>query len=177
MGALELFARARDVARLTGNLYLAAIAGVSAVSGAARTGAPSQALDGYAELLDYFDRAGSRAQQWTTVRTLIETLTRLSRDEPAAVLYGALTASPTALPLIGADAVRIDEAVATLEARLGHDRFQQPSRAGQPWTTTPIAHARKATLDDHHVAEPQPPSDAPHSASSRQPRPTTRTTS
>ncbi|MGH9185082.1 MAG: ATP-binding protein, partial [Acidimicrobiales bacterium] len=102
--ALPLLERARDLARHLGNRYLVAIAGVSAVSCAARIEHPAHSLGDYAELLDYFDRTGSLAQQWTTVRTLIETLTRQGADEPATTLYGALTASPSAPPLIGLDA-------------------------------------------------------------------------
>jgi predicted ATPase/DNA-binding SARP family transcriptional activator len=128
--ALPLLERAWNTARTIGNRYLAAIAGVSALSCAARLRDPAPALGGFAELLEYFDRAGSRAQQWTTIRTLIETLARLGRVEPAAILYGALCASPNALPLIGGDAVRIQEAVATLERRLGPDRLEQLSARG-----------------------------------------------
>ena len=149
MTALALFGRARDVGRLVGNQYLSAIAGISAISCAARIGDPAQALDGYAELLDYFDRAGSRAQQWTTIRTLIETLTRLLHDEPAAILYGALTASPTALPIIGPDAVRMGDAAATLDTRLGKDRFEQLTAIGAALDDDDaIAYARRATMDN-----------------------------
>ena len=128
--ALPLFERARSISRLIGNRYLSAIAGVSAVSCAARIGDPARALDGYGELLNYFERTGSRAQQWTTIRTLIETLTRLGRDEPAAILHGALTASPSAPPLIGQDAIRMHEAASTLAARLGQDHFEHLAARG-----------------------------------------------
>lgn len=128
--ALPLFERARSVSRLIGNRYLSAIAGVSAVSCAARIGDPARALDGYGELLDYFERTGSRAQQWTTVRTLIETLTRLGRDEPATILHGALTASPSAPPLVGGDAIRMYDAASTLAGRLGQEHFEQLEAQG-----------------------------------------------
>jgi predicted ATPase/DNA-binding SARP family transcriptional activator len=147
--ALPLLERAHAIGRMVGNRYLAAIAGVSAVSCAARTGDPSEALGRYAELLDYFDRTGSRAQQWTTIRTLIETLTRLAHDEPAVILHGALSASPSALPLIGRDAVRMDEAVTTLKSRLGRQRFDQLSTAGADLgDEAAIAYALRSTGDD-----------------------------
>jgi predicted ATPase/DNA-binding SARP family transcriptional activator len=147
--ALPLLERARDIGRLVGNRYLSAIAGVSAVSCAARIGNPAQAVGGYTELLDYFDRTGSRAQQWTTIRTLIETLTRLGRDEDAAILHGALSASLSALPLIGADAIRMHDAVTTLGARLGQDRFQQLSAHGAALDDdAAIAYARRCTTND-----------------------------
>lgn len=147
--ALPLLQRAQDIGRTVGNRYLAAIAGVSAVSCAARTGDPSQALGGYAELLDYFDRTGSRAQQWTTIRTLIETLTRLAHDEPAAILHGALSASPSALPLIGCDATRMDEAVTTLRSRLGQHRFHRLSTTGADLgDVAAIAYALRSSGED-----------------------------
>jgi predicted ATPase/DNA-binding SARP family transcriptional activator len=151
--ALPLLERARNIARLVGNRYLAAIAGVSAVSCAARIGDPAPALGAYVELLDYFDRTGSRTQQWTTIRTLIETLTRLAQDEPAATLHGALTASPSAPPLIGPDATRIDQAATALEARLGHDRFEQLTATGATLgDDAAIAYARRCSLGDRTAA-------------------------
>lgn len=128
--ALPLLERARSIARLIGNRYLSAIAGVSAVSCAARIGDPARGLDGYGELLDYFERTGSRAQQWTTIRTLIETLTRLGRDEPAAILHGSLTASPSAPPLIGPDAIRMQDVAVTLAVRLRQDHFEHLAAHG-----------------------------------------------
>jgi tetratricopeptide (TPR) repeat protein len=147
--ALPLLERARNIGRVVDNRYLSAIAGVSAVSCAARIGDPAQALNGYAELLDYFDRTGSRAQQWTTVHTLIEALTRLHRDEPAAILHGALTASSSAPPLIGPDALRIDDAVGALTERLGQDRLDHLAAHGAALgDDAAIAYARRCTIDE-----------------------------
>ena len=56
------------------------------------------------------------------LRSLIAALVRLGRDEPAATLYGALQASPTAPPVFGADAARLAAAVETMEGRAGHDQ-------------------------------------------------------
>jgi len=152
--ALPLLERARNSGRLLGNRYLSAIAGVSAVSCAARLRGPAQAVGGYAELLDYFDRAGSRAQQWTTIRTLVETLTRLARDEQAAILHGALVASGSAPPLIGPDAVRMDDAVATLEARLGRDRLEHHRAHGAALgDDAAIAYALRCTVDDRTAGD------------------------
>ena len=46
------------------------------------------------------------------------------------ILWGALTASPSTLPLIGPDASRMGDTIAALEARLGHDRFEQLAAQG-----------------------------------------------
>jgi hypothetical protein len=102
---------------------LYAIAGLSSVSCAARLGDPSEGLAEFGELIDHFHRTGSWAQQWTTIRMLIETLVRLDAAEPAAVLYGALTASETAPPVVGADVARMAEAVRAMRSRLGAGRL------------------------------------------------------
>jgi predicted ATPase/DNA-binding SARP family transcriptional activator len=128
--ALPLLSRARDDARRLGNRYLAAIAGTSVVSCAARIGEPIDALADYAELLDYFDRTGSVTQQWTVVRSLIETLTKLDRLDTAAVLLGALDVSTTAAPLIGTDAQRITQLRAALGRRLGKRNFEEAAAHG-----------------------------------------------
>jgi hypothetical protein len=144
--ALSLLERARDLGRLLGNRYLVAIAGVSAVSCLARIDHPAHTLADYAELLDYFDTTGSRAQQWTTIRTLIETLTRERADEPAATLYGALMASPSAPPLIGSDATRMEAAVRALRTRLGDHRCNELISAGAALgDEAAIASARRYT--------------------------------
>jgi predicted ATPase/DNA-binding SARP family transcriptional activator len=144
--ALPLLERARDIGRDLGNRYLVAIAGVSAVSCAARIEHPAHSLGDYAELLEHFDRTGSRAQQWTTIRTLIETLTRHRADKPAATLYGALAASPSAPPLIGADATRMDQASLVLKTRLGQ-RYNELLAAGAALgEEAAIAYARRYAI-------------------------------
>ena len=51
------------------------------------------------------------------LRSLVTTLARVGRDEPAAVLYGALTASRTAPPPYGEDAERLAGVLEWIEAR------------------------------------------------------------
>jgi hypothetical protein len=55
---------------------------------------------------------------------------RVGYDAEAARLNGAITASATASPLAGADAARITEAVATMRARLGDERFEAAQAKG-----------------------------------------------
>lgn len=128
--ALPRLSRARAAARMLGNRYLAAIAGISAVSCATRIGEPIEALADYAELLDYFERTGSVTQEWTVVRSLIETLTNLDQLHDAAMLLGALEASTTAAPLIGRDAKRIRQLRAVLRRRLGTPKFEEATARG-----------------------------------------------
>jgi predicted ATPase/class 3 adenylate cyclase/DNA-binding SARP family transcriptional activator len=123
--ALPFLRRSRDAARRTGNRFLAGIAGLSALSCAARLGDTDDTMAGYADLIDYWHRTGAWTQLWTTIRTLVETLTGLGHDAAAAVLHGALTATTTASPILGGDADRMARATARLRERLGDDRFSQ----------------------------------------------------
>jgi predicted ATPase/DNA-binding SARP family transcriptional activator len=124
LDALPYLRRSVAAARRIGNRTIAGIAGLSAVSCEARVGDPGQALSQYGELIDHWHREGAWNMQWTTLRTLIALLARLRRDAEAARLYGAMTASATASPLAGADAGRIAQAVATMRAGLGDERFE-----------------------------------------------------
>lgn len=124
-GALVFLQRAIDAARYIPNRFIAAVAGLSAVSCAVRLSNSADAVRDCPELIEYFHRAHVWVPQWTAIRSLIEALTDLARDEEAATLYGALTASPVAPLNNDADAIRILDAVRVLRARLGEDRFVQ----------------------------------------------------
>ena len=106
-----------EAARLsTGGQFLRGVAGLSVMSLQSRTGDPAAALDRYPDLIEHWHRYGAWNQLWVTLRTLIEVLARVGRAAPAAVLHGALGASPTATPLVGADAARL----AVIEDGLRH---------------------------------------------------------
>jgi predicted ATPase len=144
--ALPLLERSRDRARRAGNRFIVGIAGVSALSCAARLGEPAVALAGYDELLDIFHRGGAWPQLWTTMRTLVETLVTLGRHDEAAVVHGALTASPTAPEARGADAARLARAVATMRAALGEEGFARRRAAGAALgDDAAVVYARRAT--------------------------------
>lgn len=120
--ALALVDEGEARAATVGNTFLLGVAGTSATTLRARHGDPRAAVRRFPDLIDLWDRAGNWTQQWTMLRSLITTLVRLGRDDPAAVLYGALQASPTAAPLFGADAERMASALGTMEDRAGRDQ-------------------------------------------------------
>jgi hypothetical protein len=122
--------RSLDTARRAGNHFMLATAGLSALSCAARLGDRVD-LGDFAAPIDHWQRVGSWSQQWIAVRTLIEMLTRLHRDEAAAVLHGALSSAEKAPPIVGADAGRMAEAEATLRARLGDENFSRLDADGR----------------------------------------------
>ena len=60
-------------------------------------------------------------QVWIAVRALATTLSRLGRHRDAAVLLGALAASPRATDVYGTDSARLDAVRAAARAALGPD--------------------------------------------------------
>jgi hypothetical protein len=115
--------RALAEAERGGNRFLAGITLTSLVTLEARTDDSPAALLRYAQLITYWQQTGAWTQLWIAIRSLIEALARRGRLEPAAVLYGALTASPHASPLAGADATRLARVAGDLTTRLGPATF------------------------------------------------------
>jgi hypothetical protein len=120
--ALGHFVASVESARRANNRFVRAVASLASLSCAVRLGEPVDFAE-YETLIDHWQRTGAWSQQWITIRTLIEALTRVGDDEAAAVLYGALQATKTASPIIGNDAELVAAAAGQLEHRLGRDRF------------------------------------------------------
>ena len=78
--ALQHLQDSRAMARAVDNDFIAAIAGVSAVSCAARVGDPSVTIGQYRDVISSFRRGGTWPQLWTTLRSLVEALARTGRD-------------------------------------------------------------------------------------------------
>ncbi len=121
-------------ARATRHRFLEGVALVSAASLRARHGDPHAALALFGQVIDHWQRAGNWTQQWITLRNVIALLARLGADEPAAVLFGALSTSGTAPPLFGADADRLTSTAATLEARQGKQEHRRCLARGAAMT-------------------------------------------
>lgn len=120
LGAAEHHARvALDVARPVESRFVSGIAGVTLATLLSRTGRTAEACAHYRDVVSVFHRSGTWAPQWVALRTLVDLLERAGNPGGAAVLLGAVTASPTAAPAYGADAARLDETRARLAAALG----------------------------------------------------------
>ncbi len=120
--ALAALDESEALAASVGHNFLVGIAGTSATTLRGRRGDADEAIGRFPRLIDHWDRVGNWTQQWTMLRSLVVTLVRLGRDEPAAVLYGAMEASPAAAPLFGADARRLAGALEAVEQRAGRDQ-------------------------------------------------------
>jgi predicted ATPase len=119
-----------DQADEVGDRFVQGVALVSLASIEARAGDPRAALEHLARVLDLWRRGGTWLQQWTTIRVLVETLTRLSRDEPAAILLGAVRSRSTATPVFGPDTERAARVRRQLEAALGAGQMEHLEAVG-----------------------------------------------
>ena len=86
---------------------------------AVRMDEAGHAVTSFASLLDPWNGSGAWTQLWLTMRALIEALSRDGRHHEAAVLLGAHATSRSAPAVFGADARRLDAAVAVAAARQG----------------------------------------------------------
>ncbi len=132
--AVAHYTAAIDLARPVGSTFVDGIASVGLLSAYARAGRTADALDGYRNLIDYWERTGAWVQQWTTLRNLADLLSACGDAESATFLRAAAAHAPDAPPVPDADraasGVRVhrDAASASRErvlqvARLAIDRL------------------------------------------------------
>lgn len=101
--------------------FVAGIARHTLLTAAAREGGadPAAVLAGLRPLLDHWHGYGAWTHLWIAVRAVVGVLSRLGRHREAAVLLGALRASPRASPAYGPDAAREEAAERAGRAALG----------------------------------------------------------
>jgi predicted ATPase/DNA-binding SARP family transcriptional activator len=128
--ALGLIAEAHEFAEAGDNVLMKGLALVSATSLRGRHGDPRLALKLFEDVIRYWHRSGGWSTQWITLRNLVELLARLGAHEPAAVLYGACTASTTSPPSYGPEADRLKGVVSTLVSSLGEEAFGDAAARG-----------------------------------------------
>ncbi|MDN5763268.1 MAG: NB-ARC domain-containing protein [Microlunatus sp.] len=130
--------QALDVGRRFGDRYLVGVSLVSVASVSSRHGDPVAAAGVFRDVVEHWHRVGDWTHQWTTIRNVADLLSRLRRDEPAAVLLGGL--QTRSAPLFGGELERLLEVRSTLVRRLGQDRFDSLTAVG-------------AGLDDNQVVD------------------------
>lgn len=84
--------------RVSGASFLDGIASVGLVTIRATTGRIGDALDGYRNLIDYWERTGGWLRQWTTLETLPNSLAPSATREPRCSWRPLPTAHPTHPP-------------------------------------------------------------------------------
>lgn len=143
--AIPMLRRAAAEAERAGNRFLLGVSLVSLASVQARLGDAAEILARYRWLITYWQQTGAWSQLWITMHSLIEALHRTAQPEPAAVLLGALSASPTAPPLNGPDADRLAAIETDLVERFGPDHYAELRARGTAMNdTAAIAYALAA---------------------------------
>jgi predicted ATPase/DNA-binding SARP family transcriptional activator len=94
--AIGHYEDAVELARSVQSSFIAGVALVGLVTAQASIGDDAQALDGYRELIDRWERSSAWTQQWTTLRNLADLLDRLGEEASAEQLRAAADAAPEA---------------------------------------------------------------------------------
>ncbi|HEV2069922.1 MAG TPA: BTAD domain-containing putative transcriptional regulator [Acidimicrobiales bacterium] len=128
--ALAPIERALELATSVDNVFMQGLALVSATSLRGRHAEPRLALRLFDDVIQHWRRGGNWTQQWLALRNLVELIARVGADEPAAVLYGACTASSTSPSIYGPEVHRLEGVVATVVSRVGQRAFDQARRRG-----------------------------------------------
>jgi predicted ATPase len=137
--ALENYERAIVIARDSGATFVEGIASVGRLTTLAGAGRTAEALQGYSELIGYWDRTDGWIQQWTTMRNLASLLMRLGEERPAVMLTVAADAAPDAPPLGGPER---DALIDAARRRYGPETVDAAARATRKqviaWARTAI---------------------------------------
>lgn len=115
--AVAALEQAVDRARQVNNLMIEGVSLVSLASLQGRRGETDVALGLFRDVIAHWRRRGNYTYQLTTLRNLVELLSEIGADEPAAVLHGAVTEGLA--PSFGPEAERLAEAWRQLERRMG----------------------------------------------------------
>jgi predicted ATPase/DNA-binding SARP family transcriptional activator len=129
--ALGPIGEALEFAEAADNVFMKGLALVSNTSLRGRHGDARLALKLFEDVIRHWRRGGGWTQQWITLRNLVELLARVGAHEPAAVLYGACTASTTSPPSYGPEADRLEGVVNTLVSSLGEKAFEDAKARGE----------------------------------------------
>jgi predicted ATPase/DNA-binding SARP family transcriptional activator len=129
--ALRTIGETLEFAEAADNVFMKGLAMLSNTSLRGRHGDARLALRLYEDVIQHWHRGGGWTTQWITLRNLVDLLARLGAHEPAAVLYGACTASTTSPPSYGPEADRLEAVVATLSSSLGDEAFADAKARGE----------------------------------------------
>ena len=131
------FARALELAERCGGSFITGVAGTSSASIDARIGDPAVAAVEYRRLIGHWRRAGAWSTQWTMLRWVAVVVEKLGRVWEAAVLVGAVLATPEGNRIFGDDEVLLGELRDRLRAPSATRPTSPPSPKAACSTVTP----------------------------------------
>jgi predicted ATPase/DNA-binding SARP family transcriptional activator len=147
--ALALFDRSAERGASVGNRWIRAFALTESLWIRAQQGDLRGALAGYRDVIDTWFRGSDSANLWLSMRYVVAILAALERDEPAAVLYGALEAAGAvaALPLEPSSADGFAAAVKGLRERLDPTAFADAVEHGRTLSVDAVVRYAFAELE------------------------------
>lgn len=148
--AEQHYLRTITLARAAGATFMAGIATVGLITVRSAAGHHQEALRGYRELLEYWERTGSWLQQWTTLRNLARQLYRLGDYESALFVEVAADHAPDA-PAVGDDWRRESP---NFDSVLGGDVGRIRAEAARATRGEVLATARRA-IEEQLSRSPQ----------------------
>jgi predicted ATPase/DNA-binding SARP family transcriptional activator len=126
--ARQRYTEAIALAESVHSTFTATAAEVGLAALLARAGKTDAALRAFHHTVQRLHRMQIWHHQWTTLRNLVQLFVRVSADEDAATLLGAIGAADTAA--FGVDAAGLDEATARLGHALGPEAFAAATTRG-----------------------------------------------
>ncbi len=143
--ALSPLQHAAELAAAVDNRVVLGVVDVSLGSLHARHGDPHTALRSFTGIIDRLYEGRDWTHLWTGLRALVSVLARLSHDEHATTLLGAVREADNAPPPYGDDAERLAELAEELTGRLGAAAFRSAYTQGRAMTDhDAVAFARHA---------------------------------
>ncbi|PSL04622.1 putative ATPase [Haloactinopolyspora alba] len=133
------------LARSVNNRLIEGVSLVCLASSQGRRGQVREALHAFRDVVVHWRQVGDHTHQLTAVRNLVELLAEMEADEPAAVLYGAVTSGDT--PTYGLEAQRLTRAWQRVEERLGHETADALAERGQRLGVRRVGDEALARLD------------------------------
>ncbi len=138
------YARAIDLAQTSGSNFLIGIASVGRMTVIRQMGRIDEALRGYRELVDYWDRTNGWIQQWTTLRNLAHLLRTLGDGASALFLEIAADKAPDG-PGVG----ETPEAETSPEALLSDEHISRIRTEAEGATRARVLEVARDAIDRH----------------------------
>ncbi|MGE3286322.1 MAG: BTAD domain-containing putative transcriptional regulator [Pseudonocardia sp.] len=138
-------AAAVEAAEQADSGFVAGVARHTLLTSAARSGDPAASLAAFGPLLDHWHGFGAWTQLWIAVRALVGALSRLGRHRDAAVLLGAMAASPRATSVHGTDSARLAAVRDAARTALGPEFAVAQAEGARLGDRDAVALARRLT--------------------------------
>jgi tetratricopeptide (TPR) repeat protein len=144
-GAEAHYARAIELSRASGGTFGAAIASVGLLTMQAEAGRTGDALRGYLEVIDYFERSGFWTPLWTTLRNLAQLLGALGSQEPALFILVAAAHAPEASAMS-------DDAITQASGAIDQDTAARIRAEASAGTRARVLEVARESIDRHLTA-------------------------